>query len=68
MAEPGYEILPREERIKLALERRDDDGLEQTEPLDAWEEQIVEDYKAGRLDFLLEEALDDHRAGRTEPL
>ena len=64
----GYEVLPREERIKLALERRGDDGLERDQPLDAWEEQIARDSEAGRLDDLAEKALADYRAGRTEPL
>jgi hypothetical protein len=32
---------------------------------DAWDRQIEEDAKAGRLDALAEEALEDHRAGRT---
>jgi hypothetical protein len=33
-----------------------------------WDRQIEEDVKAGRLDKLAEEALADHRAGRTRPL
>jgi hypothetical protein len=35
---------------------------------EAWDRQIEEDAKAGRLDKLAEEALADHRAGRTRPL
>jgi hypothetical protein len=35
---------------------------------DAWERQIEEDGKAGRIDALADEALQDHRAGRTTDL
>lgn len=35
---------------------------------DAWDRQIEEDVKAGRLDELAEEALQDHAAGRTTEL
>lgn len=35
---------------------------------DLWDRQIEEDAKAGRLDKLAEQALADHRAGRTKPL
>lgn len=34
----------------------------------AWEEQIAEDERAGRLDTLAEKATAEHRAGRTRPL
>ena len=33
-----------------------------------WDEQIERDVKAGKLDWLAEEALANHRAGRTRPL
>ena len=33
-----------------------------------WDKQIDADAKAGRLDKLMEEALEDYRAGRTKPL
>jgi len=33
-----------------------------------WDRQIEEDAKAGRLDKLADEALADHRAGKTRPL
>lgn len=33
-----------------------------------WDEQIERDAAAGRLDHLVEKALEDHRAGRTKPL
>ncbi|UCI10151.1 hypothetical protein [Mesorhizobium sp. B1-1-8] len=35
---------------------------------DMWDRQIGADAKAGRLDKLAEQALADHRAGRTRPL
>jgi hypothetical protein len=35
---------------------------------EAWDRQIEEDIKAGRLDALAEEVLADHHAGRTRPL
>jgi hypothetical protein len=34
----------------------------------AWDQQIAEDVKAGRLDGIAAEVLADHRAGRTRPL
>jgi hypothetical protein len=33
-----------------------------------WDEQIEQDEKAGRLDSLIDRALEEHRAGRTRPL
>ena len=33
-----------------------------------WDEQIESDAKAGRLDALADEAIREHRAGRTKPL
>ncbi|OHV89677.1 hypothetical protein [Mesorhizobium sp. ORS 3428] len=35
---------------------------------DLWDRQVEADAKAGRLDKLAEQALADHRAGRTRPL
>ena len=35
---------------------------------DIWDQQIEADAKSGRLDKLAEQALADHRAGRTRPL
>ncbi|CDX20709.1 hypothetical protein LCM4577_28915 [Mesorhizobium sp. LCM 4577] len=35
---------------------------------DLWDKQIEADARAGRLDKLAEQALADHRAGRTRPL
>ena len=34
----------------------------------AWDEQIERDERDGRLDALIDRALDEHRAGRTRPL
>ena len=34
---------------------------------DAWDRQIEEDVKAGRLDALAREALAEYHAGRTQP-
>lgn len=36
--------------------------------LDAWDLQMIEDYKAGKFDRLIEQAKADHRAGLTEEL
>jgi hypothetical protein len=33
-----------------------------------WDEQIARDEKAGRLDALIDRALEEQRAGRTRPL
>jgi hypothetical protein len=33
-----------------------------------WDEQIERDEQAGRLDALIDKALEEHRAGRTRPL
>lgn len=33
-----------------------------------WDQQLEEDVKAGKLDALADEALEDFRAGRTRPL
>lgn len=35
---------------------------------DAWDRQIERDAEAGKLDALAEEALREHRSGRTRPL
>ena len=35
---------------------------------EAWDREIEADAQAGKLDFLAEEALQDHRAGRTRKL
>ena len=35
---------------------------------DAWDQQIAEDASAGKFDKLAEQALADHKAGRTERL
>lgn len=33
-----------------------------------WDHQIATDSEAGKLDFLIDEALAEHRAGKTKPL
>jgi hypothetical protein len=33
-----------------------------------WDEQIERDERAGRLDALIDRALEEHRAGRSRPL
>lgn len=33
-----------------------------------WDDQIERDEQSGRLDSLIERALEEHRAGRTRPL
>ncbi len=33
-----------------------------------WDRQISTDSEAGKLDFLIDEALAEHRAGKTKPL
>ena len=33
-----------------------------------WDRQIEIDSEAGKLDFLIDEALAEHRAGKTKPL
>lgn len=35
---------------------------------EAWDRQIEQDSKAGKLDRLAQKALDDHARGRTKPL
>mgnify|MGYP001027959853 FL=1 len=35
---------------------------------DEWDKQIEADAKAGKLDHLAQQALADHKAGRTKPL
>jgi hypothetical protein len=62
------------EEITAAIERLPADQLarlrewlaEYSEWL--WDEQIERDVQAGRLDVLIDEAMEDHRSGRTRPL
>lgn len=42
--------------------------LEEVDFDDAWDRQIEADAKAGRLDRFIEEAVREHREGRTLPL
>lgn len=57
----AIEQLPAEEfdRLRTWL-------LEYAERL--WDAQIERDAREGRLDHLIDEALEEHRAGRTRPL
>ncbi len=43
-------------------------GLGEIDFHDAWDRQIDADIKAGKLDGLAEEALAEHRSGKTRPL
>ncbi len=58
--EAAIEDLPREQFFQLLEWVR-----ERFE--DAWDRQIEEDVRAGRLDRLADEALEDYHAGRTTP-
>ena len=44
------------------------DRLREVDFDDAWDRQIAEDAKAGRLDFLLKELDEDITAGRVRPI
>ncbi len=57
----AIERLPADEvaRVRAWLE----DYAEQL-----WDEQIERDERTGRLDSLIDRALEEHRAGRTRPL
>ncbi len=59
------------EAVKQLDERAKGEFLEQLAEVDfedAWDRQIEADAKAGRLDFLWQEALEDIKAGRVKPL
>lgn len=62
------------EEITAAIARLPEDQVGRVRAwLDAyverrWDEQIERDEKAGRLDDLIDAALEEHRAGRTRPL
>ncbi len=63
------------EHINKQLPYIDDDLLKavynllaQTEPLDAWEQEIFEDSKTGKLDYLINQAKADYKAGRVTKL
>lgn len=55
------ELLPRQEYLKLMhwLRQRDDQ---------AWDEALDRDAEGGRLDFLIEEALNEKQAGQLREL
>ncbi len=55
------------EKLSSADQRRLADWLEELQA-DAWDAQIEEDIKAGRLDHLIAQAEADIAAGRTKPL
>ena len=71
----GYEpheihpALPRAVREKRVIETPEDldDWLAEHGERE-WDEQIERDERAGRLDVLINRALEEHRAGRTRPL
>jgi hypothetical protein len=62
------------EHTEQPLQRLDDEAF--AKPRDwfieyahaRWEAQIAADSEAGKLDFLVEEALAEHRAGKPTPL
>jgi hypothetical protein len=58
--EAAIEKLPREEFFRLRDWMRDRFD-------EAWDRQIEEDIRAGRLDRLAQEAIAEHRAGKTLP-
>ena len=61
------EIL--EEIVKLTPAERDEIRQKLDELADdAWDRQMEADAKAGKLDKLWQEALEDIKAGRTKPL
>lgn len=61
------EIQAEIEKLSSADQRRLADWLEELQA-DAWDAQIEEDIKAGRLDHLIAQAEADIAAGRTRPL
>jgi hypothetical protein len=62
------------EEITTAIERLSADEVARVQAWLAeyaerlWDEQIERDERAGRLDALIDRALEEHRAGRTRPL
>jgi hypothetical protein len=54
--------LSDEERARLV------ELIDEMEEDDEWDREIEEDARSGRLDRLADEALREHRAGRTMPL
>ncbi len=61
------EIQAEIKKLSSADQRRLADWLEQMQA-DAWDAQIEEDIKAGRLDHVIAQAEADVAAGRTKPL
>lgn len=62
------------EQITTAIERLSADEVARVQAWLAdyadrlWDDQIERDERAGRLDALIDRALEEHRAGRTRPL
>ena len=62
------------EEITAAIERLSADDVDRVRVWLAefaerlWDEQVERDERAGRLDTLIDKALEEHRAGRTRPL
>ena len=59
--EEAIQRLPKNEMFEL-VERLE------TKAGDAWDQQFEEDVKAGKLDAIAEQALAEHRAGKSSPL
>ena len=74
LCSPAEEPMSTVEEITAAIQHLPADDVarvrawlaEFTEQL--WDEQIERDERAGRLDALIDKALDEHRDGRTRPL
>jgi len=62
----GIDKLSLEEKLELAGTLEEAIKAEQAER--DWDEQIERDERAGKLDGLIDRALEEHRAGRTRPL
>lgn len=66
--------MTRLEKIEQQITRLSDEELEAFRTWFAeydsehWDEQLEQDAKSGKLDDLADEAVADHRAGRTRPL
>lgn len=58
--EEAIQCLPKNQMFEL-VERPE------TKAEDAWDEQVEEDAKAGKLDAIAEQALAEHRAGKSLP-
>lgn len=61
-------VLERATRLSDDQQDRLAEFIEQELKELAWDEQIERDVKAGKLDKLMDEALRDHREGKTLPM